>query len=127
MNNANAMRYFLAICLIIATINHLVAALKFGFLWDYGYGEQAFLVSRLFWGSLTFLDPLAAYLLIAKPKAGIASTLAIITVDVLHNGYYVYLNHQWLEPFFVFQCAFLVISYLFAVRIKRKGFVQARQ
>lgn len=112
------MRYFLALCLLVATINHLIAGVKFGFLWDYGYGEQAYFFSRLFWGSLTVLDPLAACLLILRPKAGIISTLAIITLDVLHNSYYVALNHQWFESFYLFQCAFLTICYFCAFKIK---------
>ncbi|ANS43686.1 hypothetical protein Q5A_016185 [Serratia inhibens PRI-2C] len=126
MLNATLMRCFLALCLIMATINHVIAGVKFGFLWDYGYGEQALLASRLFWGSLTLLDPLMAYFLIVNPKVGLPATLALITVDVIHNGYYVYLNNQWLAPFFLFQCAFLVIAWTFSFRIKRSGFVQAK-
>ncbi|MNG65904.1 hypothetical protein D4100_10505 [Serratia inhibens] len=126
MLNATLMRCFLALCLIMATINHVIAGVKFGFLWDYGYGEQALLASRLFWGSLTLLDPLVAYFLIVNPKVGLPATLALITVDVIHNGYYVYLNNQWLAPFFLFQCAFLVIAWTFSFRIKRSGFVQAK-
>ncbi|MDT3249763.1 hypothetical protein QZQ97_02350 [Serratia sp. root2] len=126
MLNATLMRCFLALCLIIATINHVIAGVKFGLLWDYGYGEQALLASRLFWGSLTLLDPLVAYLLIVNPKVGLPATLALITVDVIHNGYYVYLNNQWFAPFFLFQCAFLVIAWAFSFRIKRSGFVQAK-
>lgn len=126
MLNATLMRCFLALCLIMASINHIIAGVKFGFLWDYGYGEQALLVSRLFWGSLTLLDPLVAYFLIVNPKVGLPATLALITVDVIHNGYYVYLTNQWLAPFFLFQCAFLVIVWAFSFRIKRSGFVQAK-
>lgn len=43
-------------------------------------------LSILFWDSLTFLDPIAAVLLISRPKAGIWMTAIIIVADVLHNG-----------------------------------------
>ncbi|CAI1522998.1 hypothetical protein C8E17_0203 [Serratia plymuthica] len=126
MPSPTLMRYFLALCLIVATLNHIIADVKFGFLWDYGYGEQAFLASRLFWGSLTLLDPLVAYFLIVNPRIGLPATLALITVDVIHNGYYVYLNNQWLAPFFLFQCAFLAIAWAFSFRIKKGCPIQAK-
>ncbi|XVN16265.1 hypothetical protein QZH47_09925 [Pseudomonas corrugata] len=59
-------------------------------------------------GALTFFDPLAALLLFIKPRVGIVLTAAIILADVAHNTYYVALNQQWLEPFYLSQVAFLV-------------------
>jgi hypothetical protein len=41
--------------------------------------------TRIYWTSLTVLDPLAAVLLFVRPRVGIVLTVAIITSDVLHN------------------------------------------
>jgi len=75
----------------------------------YGYGSKIALTSRLYWAVLTILDPLAAVLLFAKPRAGIWLTVAIIVTDVIHNTYYVAANDQWLAPFYLAQVGFLVI------------------
>jgi phosphatidylglycerophosphate synthase len=40
----------------------------------------------VFWDSLNFLDPLAAILLVTKPKTGVWLTAIIIVVDVFHNS-----------------------------------------
>jgi uncharacterized membrane protein len=61
---------------------HLRWAINNGFLSD---KYDAPLFSMVFWDSLTFLDPLAAVLLIVKPKIGVWLTAAIIVIDVLHN------------------------------------------
>ncbi|MCI1739965.1 MAG: hypothetical protein LKM38_25310 [Pseudomonas veronii] len=63
-------------------------------------------------GRLRFLTPLAALLLFIKPRVGIILTAAIILADVAHNTYYVALNQQWLEPFYLSQVAFLVAVFL---------------
>ncbi|WP_248742163.1 MULTISPECIES: hypothetical protein [unclassified Pseudomonas] len=104
-----AIRVLFACCLLVATTNHIQAGFQHGLLWDYGYGASTFLASRVFWGTLTFLDPLAALLLFIKPMAGIILTAAIILADVVHNTYYVALNHQWLESFYLSQVAFLMV------------------
>ncbi len=62
----------------------------------------------MFWSLLTLLDPLAALLLFVRPRAGLALTVAIIVVDVLHNGYYVARHGQWLATFYVSQVAFCI-------------------
>jgi hypothetical protein len=72
------------------------------------------LASRIFWGALTFFDPLAALLLFIKPRVGIVFTVAIILVDVTHNTFYVALKQQWLEPFYLSQVAFLIVVSLFS-------------
>lgn len=105
---AFTLRTLFACCLLVATANHINADLSHGLLWDYGYGADALLGSRMFWGALTFLDPLAAILLFIRPRAGIVLTAAIILVDVAHNTFYVALRQQWLEPFYLSQLAFLV-------------------
>lgn len=102
-------RTLFAVCLLAATFNHARAILQHGVLWDYGYGSRIALTSRLYWAVLTILDPLAAVLLFAKPRAGIWLTVAIIVTDVIHNTYYVAANDQWLAPFYLAQVGFLVI------------------
>jgi len=97
-----------ACCLLVATANHLRADFQHGLFWDYGYGESAHWASRVFWGALTFLDPLAALLLFIKPRVGLALTASIIVADVAHNTYYVALNQQWLASFYLSQVAFLI-------------------
>ncbi|CAI8837446.1 DoxX family protein [Pseudomonas sp. IT-196MI5] len=104
-----AVRILFACCLLIATVNHIRADVSYGLLWDYGYGHSTYLASRIFWGALTFFDPLAALLLFIKPRAGIVLTVAIILVDVTHNTYYVALKQQWVEPFYLSQVAFLIV------------------
>jgi hypothetical protein len=99
-------RALFAICLLAASVNHVRAIAAHGWLWDYGYGSEASLASEIFWTLLTVFDPLAALLLFARPRAGLALTVAIIVIDVLHNGYYVARHGQWLATFYVSQVAF---------------------
>ena len=103
-----AIRALFACCLLIATANHIRADFQHGLFWDYGYGNSAYWASRVFWGGLTFFDPLAVLLLFKKPRIGIILTAAIILADVAHNTYYVALKQQWLEPFYLSQVAFLI-------------------
>ncbi|MBC2658790.1 hypothetical protein H7A76_25420 [Pseudomonas sp. MSSRFD41] len=105
-------RWLFALCLLAATFNHLHAAFAHGLLWDYGYGSDTPLVSRAFWGSLTLLDPLAVLLLWRRPRWGLALTLAIIVLDVLHNSLYVAAHEQWLASFYLSQVGFLVLVLL---------------
>lgn len=72
-----------SIGLLMGTSTHVIWAIENGFL---SSNYNANLFSTLFWDSLTFLDPLAALLLFIKPKTGIYLTLAIISVDVIHNN-----------------------------------------
>ena len=99
-------RLLFALCLLAATFNHLRAAFEHGLLWDYGYGAATPLLSRVFWGSLTLFDPLAALLLVVRPRWGLLLTLAIILLDVLHNSLYVAAHGQWLETFYLSQVGF---------------------
>lgn len=109
-----AIRVLFAGCLIVATANHLRADFEHGLFWDYGYGDSTPWVSRIFWGALTLLDPLAALLLFIKPRLGIVFTAAIIMTDVVHNTFYVAQNRQWLETFYLSQVAFLLAVLLLA-------------
>ncbi|MGI4856072.1 MAG: hypothetical protein ACRYHA_03945 [Janthinobacterium lividum] len=104
-----AIRTVFALCLLVATFNHARAILLHGVLWDYGYGKHIFLASKMYWASLTVLDPLAACLLYLKPRAGIWLTIAIIVSDVVHNTYYVAMSHHWFELFYLSQVVFLVL------------------
>ena len=72
------------------------------------YGAQTLLASRVFWGALTVLDPLAALLLWVRPRWGLALTLGIIACDVLHNSFYVAAHGQWTQTFYLSQLGFLL-------------------
>lgn len=69
--------------MLIGTTTHVLWIIHNGFLSE---KYHAPIFSGFFWDSLTFLDPLAAMMLIWKPRIGIWMTAIIITVDVLHNG-----------------------------------------
>ena len=69
--------------MLIGTTTHLLWIINHGF---FSAEYNARVLSMLFWDSLTFLDPIAAVLLILRPKAGIWITAIIIVADVLHNG-----------------------------------------
>ena len=69
-------------CLMIAAANHARILLRHGLLWDYGGVAWP---SAAYWSSLTILDPIAAALLFARPKAGIVGTLVLIATNVIHN------------------------------------------
>jgi hypothetical protein len=79
------LRLVYALCLLVGASTHVWIVAHHGLLWDYG---GAPLFSRVFWTSLTFLDPLAAILLFLKPRVGLAMTLAIIAADVAHNTWF---------------------------------------
>ena len=115
-----AIRVLFACCLLIATANHIRADFQHGLLWDYGYGHSAYWASRVFWGALTFFDPLAVLLLFKKPRMGIILTVVIILTDVAHNTYYVALKKQWLEPFYLSQVAFLIAVALLSPIVWRR-------
>ncbi len=84
--------------MLAGTSTHLQWAIKNGFLSE---KYNASFPSVIFWDSLTFLDPLAAILLITKPKIGIYLTTVIIIVDVLHNC--IFYHKQLFSNFFYFE------------------------
>jgi hypothetical protein len=104
-----AIRALFAVCLLGATFNHVRADIEHGLLWDYGFGNEAVFASRIYWGALTVLDPLAAVLLFVKPRAGIGLTVLIIFSDVIHNTYYVAIGGQWTNLLYLSQVGFLVV------------------
>ncbi|MGE5564386.1 MAG: hypothetical protein ACM3ZV_13925 [Bacillota bacterium] len=77
-------RIVYALCLAGATINHVRAVLSRGWL-----PPDLPLPTAIYWDALTFLDPLAAVLLLVRPRAGVALTVAIIVTDVAHNLWFV--------------------------------------
>ncbi|UMZ09837.1 hypothetical protein I9018_20295 [Pseudomonas sp. MPFS] len=119
-------RLLFTLCLLAATFNHLRAAFAHGLLWDYGYGSDTPLASRAFWGALTLFDPLAVLLLWLRPRWGLALTLAIIVLDVLHNSVYVAAHDQWLASFYLSQVGFLVLVVLLAP-LAWRGLADTRQ
>ncbi len=74
-----------SVAMLMGASTHLIWVVQNGFLSD---KYNAPLLSSVFWDSLTFLDPLAAILLIAKPIKGLYLTLVIITLDIIHNNVY---------------------------------------
>ena len=69
--------------MLMGTSTHLQWVIRNGFLSD---NYNAPVLTKIFWDSLTFLDPLAAVLLILRPKTGLILTIIIITLDVIHNN-----------------------------------------
>ncbi len=76
------LRTIYALCLAGATYNHWAVIVRHGLLWDY---DGLPVMSAIFWTSLAFFDPAAVLLLWRRARAGVAATLAIIVVDVVHN------------------------------------------
>lgn len=74
-----------SIAMVMGTSTHVMWAVHNGFLSE---NYHAPFGSMLFWDALTFLDPLAAVLLFARPKWGVWLTAIIIGADVLHNNWY---------------------------------------
>ncbi|HEV2745897.1 MAG TPA: hypothetical protein VGW34_01195 [Allosphingosinicella sp.] len=71
-----------ASCLLVAGVNHARILLQHGLFWDYGGVGWA---SAAYWSSLTILDPTAATLLFVRPRVGIACTILLIALNVVHN------------------------------------------
>ncbi len=71
------------LAMLVGTTTHWIWIIHHGLLSE---NYKVPFLSRLFWDSLAFLDPVAALLLILKPRTGIWLTAIIIVTDVLHNG-----------------------------------------
>lgn len=71
-----------AACLLVACANHVHILWRHGLFWNYGGAHWA---SATYWTGLTVIDPAVAFLLFARPKPGIAATIALITTNVAHN------------------------------------------
>ena len=104
-------RSLYALCLAVATVNHIRAIAAHGLLPDFLPSGTA-----VFWSSLTLLDPLAAGLLFLRPRLGIVLTAAIIVADVAHNLWFVardtpepsLIATVTANPFLLSQIAFLL-------------------
>jgi len=100
------LRVVYAICLLAGASTHVWTVATQGLFWDYG-GVPV--ISRIYWTSLTLLDPLAALLLFSRPRAGLVMTLAIIVSDVVHNTWLMVRSpsSDWLNWMYVAQVLFL--------------------
>ncbi len=105
--NSAVLRPIYAVSLLAGATTHIWTLVTHGVMWDYG-GVP--LVSRVYWTSLTVLDPLAAALLFLKPRAGLALTVAIIASDVLHNTWFMLRSSapEWQNWMYVLQVLFLL-------------------
>jgi hypothetical protein len=75
-------RAILAAGLAAGAMMHVVALIERG--WGAHDGQP--IAFRAFWASLAIFDPLAAVLLTARPRAGIALTIVILAADVGINS-----------------------------------------
>lgn len=109
-------RLVYAICLAGATYNHARIVATHGLDWNYGGLPVPVCV---FWTALTFIDPLAAILLMTTPRPGLALTVAIIVSDVVVNAW-VGATYGFDVAAFSAQALFLVFV-LSTVRIAWRG------
>jgi hypothetical protein len=111
-------KFFLAIqvlCMLVGTSTHVLWVINHGLT----YSDPRFsMYTTIFWNSLTFLDPLAACLLLASPKNGVLLTAAIIITDVVHNAFVANsilpFSQTTLYDWF-FQNQFLVLQGIFCI------------
>ena len=103
--------------MLIGTMTHLTWIIKNGFL---SVNYNAPLFSKFFWDALTFVDPIAAILLVIKPKIGIWLTFIIIIVDVFHNFILCFRNlildsnyfSYWFIDNWMFMCQFFFLLFV---------------
>ena len=81
MRSDLALRVLLAGGFLIGATTHAASIAKYGLFAQAGHP----LWKRVFWDSLLLLDPLAAALLIWRPRAGIVLGLAIMAADLSIN------------------------------------------
>ncbi|HVU31935.1 MAG TPA: hypothetical protein VHE61_00775 [Opitutaceae bacterium] len=96
------LRMAYAACLLVATITHVVMHVRFGVLLERLPSEIYPIFSRLYWSSLTLLDPLSALLLFLSPRWGVVAILGVIVSDVAHNTWLLY--HIGGQPNFMYWC-----------------------
>ena len=80
-----------AICMLIGASTHILWIIENGLF--YRNINHPF-ISTIFWDSLTFVDIIAALLLILRPQIGIFFTLTIIIIDVIHNNLILFIYDQ---------------------------------
>ncbi len=112
-----------ATCLALATITHVLVDVRYGILLD-GLAPLGYpLGVRMYWASLTLLDPLAALFLFFRPRAGLVLCVAIIVTDVLNNSWVRY-HRREVDIGYVLQVVFLVFV-LATVRYAWEGLPEA--
>ena len=92
-------------CLALGTSSHVLAIVQHGWASDYG-GMP--IPTRVFWTSLTGLDPLTAILLLIRPRFGIIFTGCIMVADVWHNTWALLTFGGRINLFLILQVAFLL-------------------
>ena len=120
VNASLTLRVIYALCLAGATCTHVVLHLRHGVLLGGLEGFGIPLLSRYYWSSLTLLDPLAAWLMFVRPRAGLALAGAIIVSDVAHKSWELYRSGAPSGMMYWAQIAFLL--FLFAtIRVAWRG------
>ncbi|HZZ01509.1 hypothetical protein, partial [Paraburkholderia sp.] len=87
-----------------------------GLWWDYGGVAP---LSRIYWTSLLFIDPLAALLLMLSPRAGLILCVAVIATDVVHNSWFA-MHYPIRVDLYLSQIVFLLFV-AFTVRTAWRG------
>lgn len=82
MRHGRTIRRIWAACLVLAALNHALILIRHGLFWDYGGVGPG---SAAYWSSLTVVDPLVAWLLLARPRVGVPATAVLIATNVAHN------------------------------------------
>jgi hypothetical protein len=101
------LRSIYAICLAAGTPAHVLFDLRYGLLLT-GLEPLGYpLVVRLYWASLTFLDPIGVLLLIVWPRAGLILCVGIIVTDVANNSWVCYLR-SGIDMNYILEVAFLL-------------------
>ncbi len=80
-----ALRITYAVCLLCATATHVMTHVRFGVLLGRLPSDAYPVFTRMYWSSLTLLDPISALLLFMRPRWGVLLTACIIVSDVAHN------------------------------------------
>lgn len=116
------LRIVYAVCLAGATCVHVATHVQYGLLLgaleDHGFS----LGTRLFWSSLTLLDPLAALLMFYRPHAGLLLAGVIIASDVGHNSWILHRFGMAPDAAYWAQVAFLLFL-IATVRVAWRGAV----
>ena len=102
-----ALRLAYALCLSVATANHVLAAIDSGLLLD-GLSREVPFPVRLYWSLLTLFDAVAVVLLFARPRVGLAATLVIIVSDVVVNSWVTIFLKMGLTNAYLAQIVFLI-------------------
>ena len=117
-------RIVYAVCLAAATYTHVVFHLRFGVFLESLTSAGYSIGTRIFWSSLTILDPIAVYLLFFRPRIGLILAFIIIVCDVLHNSWILHHLGFSAGPEYWAQVAFLVFV-LATIKVAWRGLPRA--